>query len=75
MNRIECHFGVMVKAVFSGSDYRDHPEIQAAVAAYLRRRNCPASQGCRLIQPIASLGCRSPIVLASISNGALKPIA
>lgn len=42
MNRIECHFGVMVKAVFAGSDYRDHAEIQAAVAAYLRRRNAEA---------------------------------
>jgi hypothetical protein len=30
---------VVVKAVFAGSDYRDHDEIQAAVAAYLRRRN------------------------------------
>ena len=39
LNRIECHFGVMVKAVFAGSDYRDHAEIQTAVAAYLRRRN------------------------------------
>ena len=42
LNRIECHFGVMVKAVFAGSDYRDHDEIQAAVAAYLRRRNAEA---------------------------------
>jgi transposase len=42
MNRIECQFGVMVKAVFAGSDYRDHAEIQAAVAAYLRRRNAEA---------------------------------
>ncbi len=42
MNRIECHFGVMVKAVFAGSDYRDHAEIQAATAAYLRRRNAEA---------------------------------
>ena len=39
MNRIECKVGVMVKAVFAGSDYRDHAEIQTAVAAYLRRRN------------------------------------
>ena len=42
LNRIECHFGVMVKAVFAGSDYRDHAEIQTAVAAYLRRRNAEA---------------------------------
>ena len=42
LNRIECHFGVMVKAVFAGSDYRDHDEIQAAAAAYLRRRNAEA---------------------------------
>ena len=42
MNRIECQFGVMVKAVFAGSDYRDHAEIQTAVAAYLRRRNAEA---------------------------------
>ena len=42
MNRIECPFGVMVKAVFAGSDYRDHAEIQTAVTAYLRRRNAEA---------------------------------
>jgi transposase len=42
LNRIECHFGVMVKAVFAGSDYRDHDEIQAAVGTYLRRRNAEA---------------------------------
>jgi transposase len=42
MNRIECQFGVMVKAVFAGSDYRDHAQIQTAVAAYLRRRNAEA---------------------------------
>ena len=42
MNRIECHFGVMVKAIFAGSDYRDHAEIQTAAAAYLRRRNAEA---------------------------------
>jgi len=32
----------MVKAVFAGSDYRDHSEIQSAVAAYLSRRNAEA---------------------------------
>ena len=42
LNRIECHFGVMVKAVFAGSDYRDHAEIQAAVSAYLRSSNAEA---------------------------------
>ncbi len=42
LNRIECHFGVMVKAVFAGSDFLDHEEIQAAVSAYLRRRNVEA---------------------------------
>jgi hypothetical protein len=42
LNRIECHFGVMVNAVFAGSDYQDHEEIQAAVAAYLRLRNAEA---------------------------------
>ena len=41
LNRIECHFGVMVKAVFAGSD-QDHEEIQSAVAAYLCRRNAEA---------------------------------
>jgi hypothetical protein len=57
MTRIECHFGVMVKAVFAGSDYRDHAEIQAAVAAYLRPR--PGVTGCsagRLSRPIAGSG-------------------
>jgi transposase len=39
LNRIECHFGTMVKAVFAGSDYRSHDEIQAATRAWLRRRN------------------------------------
>ena len=39
LNRIECHFGAMVKAVFAGSNYRNHDEIQAATAAWLRRRN------------------------------------
>jgi len=42
LNRIECHFGVMVKAVFAGSDYADHGEIQAASAVWLRRRNAEA---------------------------------
>lgn len=32
----------MVKAVFAGSDYRSHDEIQAATAAWLRRRNAEA---------------------------------
>jgi transposase len=39
LNRIECHFGAMVKAVFAGSDYRSHDEIRAATSAWLRRRN------------------------------------
>jgi len=42
LNRIECHFGVMVKAVFAGSNYADHEEIQAAGSAWLRRRNAEA---------------------------------
>lgn len=42
LNRIECQFGAMVKAVFAGSDYRSHQEIQAATAAWLRRRNAEA---------------------------------
>lgn len=42
LNRIECQFGAMVKAVFAGSDYRSHDEIQAATAAWLRRRNTEA---------------------------------
>ena len=39
LNRIECQFGAMVKAVFAGSDYPDHDAIRAATAVYLRRRN------------------------------------
>lgn len=42
LNRIECHFGAMVKAVFAGSNYADHGEIQAAGSAWLRRRNAEA---------------------------------
>ena len=42
LNRIECQFGAMVKAVFAGSDYRDHAEIRSATAAWLRRRNTEA---------------------------------
>ena len=41
LNRIECHFGVMVKAVFAGSDYRDHDEIQE------RGVRLPAPPQCR----------------------------
>jgi hypothetical protein len=32
----------MIKAVFAGSDYRDHDEIRAATSAWLRRRNAEA---------------------------------
>lgn len=32
----------MVKAVFAGSDYRSHEEIENVTAAYLRRRNAEA---------------------------------
>jgi len=39
LNRIECHFGVMVKLLIAGSDYADHAELQAAASAWLRRRN------------------------------------
>lgn len=39
LNRIECQFGAMVKAVFAGSDYPDHDAAQAAAAAWMRRRN------------------------------------
>jgi transposase len=42
LNRIECQFGAMVKAVFAGSDYHGHEEIQARAGAYLRRRNAEA---------------------------------
>jgi hypothetical protein len=42
LNRIECHFGAMVGAVFAGSDYPSHAEIRIATAAYLRRRNAEA---------------------------------
>jgi transposase len=42
LNRIECQFGAMVKAVFAGSDYRTHDAIRAASGAWLRRRNAEA---------------------------------
>ncbi len=42
LNRIECQFGAMVKAVFAGSDYRTHEEIRTASCAWLRRRNAEA---------------------------------
>lgn len=42
LNRIECHFGAMVEAVFAGSDYPDHAAIQAAARAWMRRRNADA---------------------------------
>jgi transposase len=42
LNRMECQFGAMVKAVFAGSDYRTHDEIRAATSAWLRRRNAEA---------------------------------
>jgi hypothetical protein len=42
LNRIQAEFGVMVGAVFAGSDYRDHAEVQAAVDRWLRRRNADA---------------------------------
>ncbi len=42
LNRIECQFGAMVKAVFAGSDYRTHEEIRTAASAWLRRRNAEA---------------------------------
>lgn len=42
LNRIECHFGAMVKAVFAGSNYTSHEEIQFASSGWLRRRNAEA---------------------------------
>jgi len=42
LNRIECHFGVMVKSVIAGSEYPDHAELQAMASAWLRRRNLEA---------------------------------
>ena len=51
LNRIECHFGVMVKAVFAGSDYQDHEEIQAAVASYLGSRNAEAAGALSSVGP------------------------
>jgi hypothetical protein len=42
LNRIECHFGAMVGAIFAGSDYLSHDEIEAAAARNLRRRNTDA---------------------------------
>ena len=42
LNRIECHFGVMVRAVLRGSNYVDHDEIQDASSAWIRRRNAEA---------------------------------
>jgi hypothetical protein len=35
----------MVKAVFAGSDYRSHDEIQVAAAPWLRRRNAEVRRG------------------------------
>lgn len=42
LNPIETEFGVMVDFVFSGSNYKDHSEIEQALSAYLRRRNTDA---------------------------------
>jgi len=42
LNPIETEFGVMVDFVFSGSNYKDHLEIEQALSAYLRRRNTDA---------------------------------
>jgi transposase len=42
LNRIECEFGAMVGAVFDGSDYTSHDEIETVTARYLRRRNTDA---------------------------------
>ncbi len=42
LNRIECEFGAMVGAIFEGSDYISHDEIETVTARYLRRRNTDA---------------------------------
>lgn len=42
LNPIESQFGVMVDCVFSGSNYKDHTEIELALRAYLKRRNADA---------------------------------
>ncbi len=42
LNPIESQFGVMVDFVFSGSNYKDHNEIEQTLRAYLKRRNSDA---------------------------------
>lgn len=39
LNRIECHFTAMEKFTLDNTDYRSHPEMQAAIRSYLRWRN------------------------------------
>ena len=75
LNRIECHFGVMVKAVFAGSDYRDHDEIQAAVAAYLRRRNAGTDGRAAPGRSTGSSPAPTPGHAAPQSCGLRRPIA
>lgn len=39
LNRIECHFAALKKFALDNTDYRNHPEMQAAIHSYLRWRN------------------------------------
>jgi len=39
LNRIECHFTALRKFVLDNTDYRSHPEMQAAIDRYLAWRN------------------------------------
>lgn len=39
LNRIECHFTALKKFALDNTDYRSHPEMQAAIRNYLRWHN------------------------------------
>lgn len=39
LNRIECHFAAVRKFTLDNTDYRSHPEMQAAIRRYLAWRN------------------------------------
>ncbi len=39
LNRIECHFAALKKFALDNTDYRSHPDMQAAIHSYLRWRN------------------------------------
>jgi transposase len=39
LNRIECHFTALKKFALDNTDYRSHPEMQAAIRNYFRWHN------------------------------------